>query len=167
MKTALLGIGFVMILLFGCTESGGVQATGFAGSDDTIGICDAGGECDRDAGLGDAYVSIPLSDVSTTLEYYTYDAGGTTVKYFAVLGSDGEPRVAFDACEVCFRSKKGYSQVGASVHCNNCGLQFRIDDLGEENKGAGCWPSHLEHKIESGHVMLKKSDIEAGASLFS
>ena len=46
-------------------------------------------------------VTIPVSDVSTTVRYYEFSDGATTIRFFAVLGADKKPRVAFDACEVC------------------------------------------------------------------
>ena len=40
-------------------------------------------------------------------QFYSYDAGGTEVKYFVMQSKDGEYRAAFDACDVCFPNKKG------------------------------------------------------------
>ncbi len=111
-------------------------------------------------------VKIPLSEISTTAKYYTYDSGGIAIKYFAVKGSDGKVRTAFDACEVCYRAKKGYSQVGSSMKCNNCGLQFRIDDLGTMNKGSGCWPAYLPNEVSGSSIIIKKTDLDKGAYLF-
>jgi len=81
--------------------------------------------------------------------------------------ADGEVKTAFDACEVCHAAGKGYSQDGDSVICNNCGLKFRISELGEKNKGTGCWPAHLEHEIQENYILIKKTDVEAGSRFFS
>ncbi len=142
---------FSILLLFGCTSnhtvSAPVEQIPQAGSSDSV--------------------AISLSDVTETVKHYQFDAGGVTVKYFAVRGSDGVVRTAFDACEVCYRAKKGYTQVGTDVRCNNCGLSFSIDELGTANRGAGCWPAHLPNEVIGDKVLIKKSDLESGAYLFS
>lgn len=112
-------------------------------------------------------VGIPVSDVTQTARHYEYDANGVKVRYFAVKGSDGEVRTAFDACEVCYRSNKGYTQVGNDMRCNNCGLSFNIDALGTKNQGKGCWPGYLPHKIVGDNVVIMKSYLEAGSYMFS
>ena len=108
---------------------------------------------------------IPVSEVSETIKKYTYNAKGVQVTYFAVKGSDGKTRVAFDACDVC-GGKKGYTQVESDIKCNNCGRVFKIDGLGTQNKGYGCWPSYLPHEVKNNEIIIKKSDLETGAHRF-
>lgn len=111
-------------------------------------------------------VKIPLTEITENLNKYSYNSDGVEVKYFAVIGSDDEVRTAFDACDVC-GGKKGDSQKGNTVVCNNCGTVFKIDDLGSKNKEGGCWPSYLNHEIKDGQVIIKTSDLEAGAFRFA
>lgn len=167
MKEIFAVLAVCMILFSGCigTQESSLEeimSEGPEGGALEPAVCTVGVEC----GDGE-HISIPLSELSSGAEHYSYEHEGTEVRYFAVLGQDGEPRVAFDACEVCFAAGKGYSQSGDSVTCNNCGLKFRIEGLGEENKGAGCWPAHLEHSIEDGKILIRKSDLAGGAYLFS
>lgn len=111
------------------------------------------------------FVKIPLSEITTKMQKHSLNVDGTEIKYFTVLGSDGKPRTAFDACDVC-GGHKGYKQVGTDVMCNQCGRYFGIDSLGTENLGGGCWPSFLEHTIEGNDVLIKKSDILTGKNKF-
>jgi len=111
------------------------------------------------------FIKIPLADVSNAVKFYEYNGGGVNINYFAVLGSDGKPRTAFDACDVC-GGYKGYRQTGNDITCNNCGRVFSIDGLGAKNKGYGCWPSYLPHKIEGDSLLIKISDLKAGRSKF-
>lgn len=141
-------ISLLLLLAFGCAAQESAAP-------------DGGAVQDTDS------VAIRLSDIGGTVEHYTYDADGVAVRYFAVEGSDGVVRTAFDACEVCYGAGKGYSQDGTDVVCNNCGLRFRIDDLGTENQGRGCWPAYLPHGVNGDEIVIKKSDLEAGAYLFS
>lgn len=112
------------------------------------------------------YVSIPLSDLSTKAQFYTFEDNGVKINYFAVLGSDGNPRTAFDACDIC-GGYKGYEQVGSDIKCRNCGKVFSIDSLGTENKGYGCWPSYLPHEVDGDNLWIKISDIQKEKSKFS
>jgi len=110
-------------------------------------------------------IKIPLSDLSSEANFYEYDYNGVIIRYFVVLGSDGEPRTAFDACDVCGGSK-GYEQIGNDIKCRNCGRVFSIDGLGTKNTGYGCWPSYLEHEQDGDNIFIKVSDIKAGKHRF-
>ncbi|MBS1267216.1 MAG: hypothetical protein MAG795_01188 [Candidatus Woesearchaeota archaeon] len=111
------------------------------------------------------YIKIPLDELSEEVKFYEYDDGGVNIKYFAVLGSDGEPRTAFDACDVC-GGYKGYQQVGEDIKCRNCGRVFKIDGLGTKNKGYGCWPSYLPHEVKGNNVIIEIKDIQEGRRRF-
>lgn len=111
------------------------------------------------------FVKISLSDLSKNAKFYTFEDNGVKIKYFAVLGSDGKPRTAFDACDVC-GGYKGYQQKGNDIVCRNCGRVFRIDSLGTKNKGYGCWPSYLPHEIKGNEMFIKKTDLKNGRHRF-
>jgi uncharacterized membrane protein len=102
-------------------------------------------------------VKIPLSNITTTLSFYTYESNGTAIKFFAVKGTDGNVHVAFDTCDVC--GPKGYKQSGSDVVCNNCGKQFAINTIGTANVSGGCSPSHLPMSVNSNSVVIKTSDL--------
>ena len=114
----------------------------------------------------DAFIKIPISEISETAKHYSFDVNGKEVKYFLVKGSNGEIRSAFDACDVC-GGNKGYKQQGTDIACINCGKVFKIDGLGTQNKGYGCWPSYLSHTIENGNIMIKTAELEQGAFRFA
>jgi len=52
-----------------------------------------------------------------------------------VKSADGMIRAAFDACDVCFRGKKGYVQRGDIMICAKCGMKFRTDKINEVKGG--------------------------------
>lgn len=111
-------------------------------------------------------IKIHLSDLSNEVKFYEFNDGGIKISYFAVLGSDGKPRTAFDACDVC-GGYKGYQQKGNDIVCRNCGRVFSIDGLGTKNKNYGCWPSYLPHEVKGNEVLIKVSDIKNGKHRFS
>ncbi len=96
--------------------------------------------------------------------YYRFATNKGNIDFFVVKSVDGVMRAAFDACDVCFREKKGYRQEGNFMVCNNCGQQFRTD-LVNEVKG-GCNPAPLARKINNGQLLITQSDIIRGAGYF-
>lgn len=81
-------------------------------------------------------VTIPIADVSDgDAHYYVFNKDGFEIKFFLLKSNDGIIRAAFDACDVCFREKKGYSQEGEFMVCNNCGQRFHSSRINEV-KGA-------------------------------
>jgi uncharacterized membrane protein len=146
---ALLAIG---LLIAGCSSKTEQLPTGAA-----VGV---------DVGIDEGnFVKIPVSEITDKAKFYSFDADGVNVNYFAVRGSDGKIRTAFDACDVCGGSK-GYRQEGDDMVCNNCGRFFDIDSIGTANKGGGCWPSFLSNTIEGDYVKISKLDLANGAFRF-
>jgi uncharacterized membrane protein len=110
-------------------------------------------------------VKLPVSTVGDGhAHFYTYNGGGKSVNFFVLKSSDGVIRAAFDACDVCFREKKGYRQEGDLMVCNNCGQKFpsvKINVI----KG-GCNPAPLNRQVVGDYLVLRAADIETGAYYF-
>jgi uncharacterized membrane protein len=87
-----------------------------------------------------------------------------TIKYFVLKSSDGVIRAAFDACDVCWPSGKGYFQEGDNMVCRNCGKRFASVKINEV-KG-GCNPAPLARRIEGESLLIQAADIQAGQSYF-
>ena len=148
-----LGLMLITVLfIVGCSDKDGI--TGDATTTNSVENDEAG------------VINIPLDSITNEVQKFNYNANGVTVTYFAVRGTDGEVRTAFDACDVC-GGKKGYKQQGNDIACINCGKVFSIDGLGTQNKGYGCWPSYLSHEIKDGNIIIKTSELEAGKFRFA
>jgi uncharacterized membrane protein len=109
---------------------------------------------------------IPLSDVSTSAKYYSYDTGDEDVKFFVVEGSDGQVHTAFDACDVCWQEEKGYEQTGSKMRCRNCGNQYSTNQIGTANQGGGCWPGYMQQTISDGYLKISLSELNRGERYF-
>ena len=110
-------------------------------------------------------VKIALADVNDgKAHFYSYDAGGTQVKYFVLKSSDGKVRAAFDACDVCYAQKKGYHQEGDEMVCNNCGRRFPSTKINEVE--GGCNPSPLTRTVKGQDLVLTTADLQAGVQYF-
>ena len=97
--------------------------------------------------------------------FYKFEDGGKQIAFFAVKASDGKIRTAFDACDVCYHSHKGYEQQGDKMNCNNCNQKFAISRLGP-NASGGCNPGYLPHQQNGGTISIKVSDLKDGAKYF-
>jgi uncharacterized membrane protein len=109
-------------------------------------------------------VKIPLSEVNDgQAHFYKYN-GRKPVNFFVLRSSDGVIRAAFDACDVCFKERKGYRQEGDLMVCNNCGQRFpsvKINVL-----RGGCNPAPLDRVVQGENLVLRASDIESGGFYF-
>ena len=98
-------------------------------------------------------------------KHFEFAAGnGITVKYFVLKSSDGVIRAAFDACDVCWPSGKGYYQDKGSMVCRNCGRRFASEKVNEV-KG-GCNPAPLNRSIKGDKLVIRASDILKGIRYF-
>jgi uncharacterized membrane protein len=159
MKKKIMFIGIVaivaMIYLGGCT--GTIQNKNNSNTDTNS---------NSELQQNETEVRLPISDISTTAKFYSYDYNDVTVRYLAVRDKQGNVHVAFDACDVCYEAKKGYKQDGDVMQCLNCGKTFSITSIGTENTAGGCWPSFLPMNIDGNDVVIKIADLEAKSYMF-
>ncbi len=168
-RIVLFGLG--LLLLFGCTwgtDYGGNDGfrNGVVDEKNNFGT-DVKGFDDLKSSLttGNDEFVIPISEISKKTKFYSIDSGLREVRFFVVMGKDGHPHVAFDACDVC-GGRKGYRQEGNDMVCNNCGRHFRIEDIGSANLGGGCWPSYLQYEFDGENIVIDNADIAKGAVMF-
>ncbi len=113
----------------------------------------------------DGSMRLPLSTFDDgKAHYYTYMNGGQSIEFFVLKSQDGVVRAAFNACDVCFQSKRGYNQDGDEMVCNNCGQRFPSDQI-NVLKG-GCNPSPLQRSVDGDYLVLLETDIVAGQGYF-
>jgi len=97
--------------------------------------------------------------------HYQYSAeNGIIVRYFILKSSDGVVRAAFDACDVCWPSGKGYFQKGDVMVCRNCGRQFASIKINEV-KG-GCNPAPLKREVVGDDLVIQVKNILGGTQYF-
>jgi len=103
-------------------------------------------------------ISIPLSSISQTATWFEYNVSGATVRFFAVMDSNGTVHVAFDECPLCYESHLGFKQDGSAMVENCCNMPISIDAINAENcSGDGCHPIFLPSTIEGDQLIIKKS----------
>lgn len=96
---------------------------------------------------------------------FQYKDGSTIIRYFILKSSDGVIRAAFDACDVCWSSGKGYYQDGDDMVCANCGQRFSSIMINEVR--GGCNPEPLVRKVSGDNLVIRVKDILDGKKYFS
>jgi len=141
----LLGLGLLMVVLAGC--AGLPPAT----EEDVI----------EDVNV----MTFPLSTFDDyKAHYYTYADEGRLIKFFILKSSDRVVRAAFDACDICYKAKKGFRQEGNDMICNECGRHFPSDKINEVS--GGCNPAPLRRTIDGERLVIDVTDIAAGWRYF-
>ena len=111
-------------------------------------------------------VTIPVAKLSDgKARFYKFEDGGKEITFFAVKSADGSVKTAFDACDACYKSKKGYEQQGDKMNCKNCNQKFAINRLGP-NASGGCNPGYLPHQLRGGIISISVNDLKGGARYF-
>lgn len=107
---------------------------------------------------------IPTEELSENAKFFPLVVDGTEMEVIAGKDSAGTIRTAFNTCQVCYDSGKGYyEQEGDKLVCQNCGNSFTIDQVGENSGGCNPWPildedrTVTEDGIEISYDLLKKS----------
>lgn len=111
-------------------------------------------------------VRIPVARVSDgSAHFYRFADGGKVISFFVVKAPNGSIKTAFDACDVCFNEKKGYTQDGAFMVCKQCNKKFDTSRIGPHAVG-GCNPSYLPSRQAGGNVIIGVADLKTGVRYF-
>ncbi len=90
---------------------------------------------------------IPIHDITSTASFYPVEVDGTQMEVLAVMDSQGNIRTAFNTCQICYSSGRGYYvQSGNVLVCQNCGNRFTVDQIEIETGGCNPWPIFPENK---------------------
>lgn len=114
----------------------------------------------------DGDIVIPTSDITETATFFPAEINGTNLEVLAVKAPDGTIRTAFNTCQVCYSSGKGYYvQEGDVLVCQNCGNRFSMDQV-EITKG-GCNPVPIteEYKTVDDSTITVSKDFLAEATV--
>jgi len=97
---------------------------------------------------------------------YFSEKEAKTIYFFIVRASDRSYRVAADACEVCFDSRKGFKQVGGEIRCENCRTIYSKDQIALEKGGCNPRPIDKNAQVVNGKLLINAADVEQSADLF-
>ncbi|MDR2006984.1 MAG: DUF2318 domain-containing protein, partial [Acidaminococcales bacterium] len=101
---------------------------------------------------------IPASEISPAARFYPVEIDGVKLEVIAVKAPDGSIRTAFNTCQICFDSGRGYyKQSGNALVCQNCGSRFAISQI--EVVRGGCNPVPIlpeNKKLEGGNIVITR-----------
>jgi uncharacterized membrane protein len=112
---------------------------------------------------------IPVSAVTEKAAFYPVTVDGTKLEVFAVKAADGTIRTAFNTCQVCYSSGRGYyKQEGAELVCQNCGNRFTTDQVEVVHGGCNPVPILAENKTEDGtSITIPYEFLSASRAIFA
>lgn len=125
-----------------------------------------GGDAEKVAPGRDGKVRVSLAGLEPQQVrfYHFLNPSNQEVRFFVGRDAGGHVQVAFDANELCFKTKRGYRHEGEWLVCNKCDKSFRLADA---NKGGGgCNPVPLRHAVEGDELVIAEADILGGWRLF-
>lgn len=117
----------------------------------------------------DAALEIPIDEVTEKAAFYPIEVDGTKMEVLAVKDSEGTVRTAFNTCQICYGSGRGYyEQNGNVLVCQNCGNQFTVDQVEIESGGCNPWPIFDENKtIEDNTIMISYDFLSKSKEIFA
>lgn len=115
----------------------------------------------------DGSLRIDVSSLAPSeVNFYRFlNRGNQEVRFFVGRDPQGTVHVAFDANELCAKTKRGYRHQGEWVVCNKCDKAFRISEVNAG--GGGCKPITLEHRLNGNELLLTESNILKGWRYFN
>lgn len=158
------------LIVLGAAALSGCAATRASGADAAPTAAPSGPAqaSEATAAAAQGTLVIPLAELTGDARIYPADVDGVRVEVVAVKASDGSARTAFNACQVCYDSGRGYyKQEGNVLVCQNCGNRFSMDQLGLSAGGCNPVPIGEELRAEDGESIAISMDIlKQGKPLF-
>ena len=119
-----------------------------------VAVLSGQGEAGNTAPAGDAqtiaageYLSIQTADMGSDAAFFPVMVDGVPMEVLAVRASDGSIRTAFNTCQSCYTSGRGYYvQEGGDLICQNCGFHFTPEQVEIQSGGCNPWPIFSENK---------------------
>lgn len=117
----------------------------------------------------DSDLVIPISGISETAKFYPVEIDGTNLEVIAVKAPDGTIRTAFNTCQICFDSGKGYyKQEGDVLVCQNCGNRFKLSQVEIEAGGCNPWPIFPDNKtVDDINITISYDYLKKATAIFS
>lgn len=113
-------------------------------------------------------IVIPLDEITETARFYPAKVNGIELEALAVKAPDGSIRTAFNTCQVCFSSGRGYYvQDGEVLVCQNCGNRFKMDDVEVTRGGCNPVPITEEYKtVSEDSITISKDFLTEATVIF-
>ena len=119
--------------------------------------------------IADRDLVIQVADITENALFFPIDIDGMRMEVLAVKAPDGTIRTAFNTCQVCYRSGRGYFvQTGTLLVCQNCGNRYRMSQI--ERQAGGCNPVPIlpaNKKVSDGTITISKEFFKQYREIFA
>ncbi len=124
------------------------------------------GEFQRVSPDKNGQVVLEISDLeSGDARFYRFlNYGNQEIKFFVARDLHGKIHTAFDANDICYKTKRGYRHQGEWVVCNKCDKAFEVVEISDG--GGGCKPNPFPHQVQGDKLVLDERDILTGWRYF-
>ncbi|HHW46698.1 MAG TPA: DUF2318 domain-containing protein [Clostridiales bacterium] len=112
---------------------------------------------------------IQKSEITENAKFYPVEVDGTKLEVLAVKASDNTIRTAFNTCQICYSSGRGYYvQEGSFLVCQNCGNRFSMDEVEVARGGCNPVPITADEKTETEtSIIISKDFLNIAKGIFS
>ncbi len=159
----LLLVAMLALILTGCTVSKAADPAGTSAQSSAPSPAAATAApvpTDAQAPESAGALAIPLAELDGNAHFYTADVDGVSVEVVAVKLADGSIRTAFNACQVCYDSGRGYfKQEGNELVCQNCGNRYTMDQVGLNAGGCNPAPIGESDRSSDGTTLTISQDV--------
>jgi len=111
---------------------------------------------------------IPIAEISENVSYYPITVDGTALEVLAIKAPDGTFRTAFNTCQVCYASGRGYyKQEGEFLVCQNCGNRFLASDVEIAKGGCNPVPVFSDQKtVDASNIIISGEYLKSAVAIF-
>jgi uncharacterized membrane protein len=119
--------------------------------------------------ITDRDLVIQTAEVTENAIFYPVDIEGVRLEVLAVRAPDGTVRTAFNTCQSCYDSGRGfYKQQGTVLVCQNCGKRFRMNRV--EVSSGGCNPKPIfaaNKTVTDTTITISKDFLKEAKTIFA
>jgi uncharacterized membrane protein len=112
---------------------------------------------------------IQIADVTENAIFFPVNIDGMRMEVLAVKTPDGTIRTAFNTCQVCYASGRGYFvQTGTLLVCQNCGNRYRMSQV--ERQAGGCNPVPIfpaNKTVTDSTITISKEYLQQAKAIFA
>ena len=119
--------------------------------------------------ITDRDLVIQIADITEKALFYPVVIEGMQMEVLAVKAPDGTIRTAFNTCQVCYSSGRGYFvQQDSVLVCQNCGRRFRTSQV--ERQAGGCNPAPIfpaNKKVSDTTITISREYLRQAREMFA
>lgn len=111
---------------------------------------------------------IPINEITSEASYYPVEIDGLNLEVLAIKATDGTIRTAFNTCQICYSSGRGYyKQEGDVLICQNCKNRFSPDEVEVTRGGCNPVPIFSEDKtVDDTNITISNAFLKEATGIF-